>query len=516
MTINGTPTAAGSVTFTVNVVDAIGAVLNKTYTVTINPALTITPSLPAGTAGASYHQTLTVTGGSKPYTTFTITGFGAGTTGLSAAALTPSAAAGTVVLSGTPSAAGTVVFTVNVTDAAGSHLTKGYSVTINAAPGIGSLTTTQWTAGKSGFTGTLAISGGTGPFSLAGAAGLPPGLSAGLVGSTIHITGTPTAVGTFAGSVTIHDAAGAAATKIFTITINAPPTLGNLTATQWTVGRSGFASSMTLSGGTSGFSIASAAGLPAGLTASLTGNTIHITGTPTAAGTFNGSVTIRDAVGATVLKPFTLTINAPPTLGNLTTTHWTAGKSGFTGVIPLTAGTGPFIIASVSGLPTGLTAVVSGNAIRFTGTPSAAGTFAAGSITLHDAAGASVSKTFSITINPPLLITTTSLPGAKMGVPYTAAIKARGGTGAVAFAITAGSLPPGLKLEQHRHDHRRVPRHRFLHGHHHGHRRGRPPRSAKNTPCRLPYNEPVPFRGTPEPFGKAGRNPLRTSHRAQT
>jgi hypothetical protein len=93
-----------------------------------------------------------------------------------------------------------------------------------------------------------------------------------------------------------------------------------------------------------------------------------------------------------------------------------------------------------------LTAVVSGNTIRLTGTPSTAGIFAAGSITLHDATGASVTKAFSLTINPPLVITTTTLPASRMGTPYTADVQTRGGTGAVTFALTAGSLPPGIQL----------------------------------------------------------------------
>ncbi len=447
VTINGTPTAAGSVTFTVNVIDAIGAVSNKTYTVTINPAPSITPSLPAGTAGASYHRTISVTGGTKPYSTFTVIGFNPGTTGLSTAAMTVNAAAGTIVINGTPSAAGTVAFTVNVTDTVGSHLSKVYSVTINAPPTLGNLSATQWTAGTSGFTGVIPISSGTAPFTIASSSGLPTGLTAVVTGTTIHFTGTPSSAQTFAtGSITVQDSAGASVSKTFSMTINPALAIGTPTATQWTTGISGFVSALSVSGGTGGLSIASTSGLPKGLTAVLTGNTIRIVGTPTAAGAFAGSVTLRDTVGAVVTKAFTITINAPPTLGNLSTTQWTTGKSGFVSSMTIAGGTGPFTLASSSGLPTGLTAVLSGNTIRITGTPSAAQTFAAGSVTLHDASGASVTKTFSITINPPLLITTTSLPASTLAALYSATVQAKGGTGAITFAITAGSLPPGMKL----------------------------------------------------------------------
>jgi large repetitive protein len=45
-----------------------------------------------------------------------------------------------------------------------------------------------------------------------------------------------------------------------------------------------------------------------------------------------------------------------------------------------------------------------------------------------------------------LQITTTSLPASTLGAPYTATVQSKGGTGAVTFAITGGSLPPGMKL----------------------------------------------------------------------
>ena len=446
VTLDGTPTAAGTVTFTVNVVDAVGAVLNKTYTVTINPTLALTAALRLGPPARATIKPSRSAGGTKPYTTVTIAGFSAGSTGLSAAGLTINATAGTIVLDGTPSAAGTVAFTVNVTDAAGSQLTQEVSVTINAALSAGTLSTTQWTTGVSGFTGALTISGGTEPFSLASSSRLPTGLTAVLTGTSIRFTGTPTAPGTFAGSVTVHDAAGASLAIPLTIVINPALAVGSLTATQWTAGSSGFVSTMSVSGGTGGLSLTSSSGLPAGVTAALSGTTIHLTGTPAAAGTFAGSVTIKDGVGASLTRTFTLTISTPPTLGNLTTTQWTAGKAGFSGVIAIASGTGPFTIASSSGLPTGLTAVVSGTTIRFSGTPSTAKTFAAGSITLHDATGASVTKTFTITINPPLVIATTSLPAATLGGPYSEAVQATGGTGAIIYGISAGSLPPGLKL----------------------------------------------------------------------
>jgi len=93
---------------------------------------------------------------------------------------------------------------------------------------FGPLSVTSWTVNQSGFPGTIALSGGTGSYSLTAQSGLPAGLTATLAGSTISITGTPTQAGTFAsGSVTIKDSTGATATDSFSVTINnkATPTL---------------------------------------------------------------------------------------------------------------------------------------------------------------------------------------------------------------------------------------------------------------------------------------------------
>jgi hypothetical protein len=46
----------------------------------------------------------------------------------------------------------------------------------------------------------------------------------------------------------------------------------------------------------------------------------------------------------------------------------------------------------------------------------------------------------------PLVIATSALPGGTVGIPYSSAVSASGGTSPYTWAITAGSLPPGLSL----------------------------------------------------------------------
>src|SRR4029079_8459198 len=144
---------------------------------------------------------------------------------------------------------------------------------------------------------------------------------------------------------------------------------------------------------TSPYTIDAQSGLPTGLTATVSGSTISFTGTPTAAGTFaSGRVPIKDATGATATKTFSITINPALSFGSLSATSWTVNQAGFSGTIAVSGGTSPYTIDAQSGLPTGLTATVSGSTISFTGTPTAAGTFASGSVTIKDATGATATK----------------------------------------------------------------------------------------------------------------------------
>ena len=54
-----------------DVIDSVGATLSKSYTLTVNPALSIAPpALADATAGTATSQTITVSDGSKPYSSF--------------------------------------------------------------------------------------------------------------------------------------------------------------------------------------------------------------------------------------------------------------------------------------------------------------------------------------------------------------------------------------------------------------------------------------------------------------
>ena len=123
----GTPTTAGTYTFTMRVTDYQGDQATQQFTATINPPLQITPTMPAGTVGVAYSQDLIAQGGVPPFT-WSIFANDPLPPGLSLGTTAPDF---NNVLTGTPTQAGTFSFTIQVTDSAGYSTTGTVTITIN-------------------------------------------------------------------------------------------------------------------------------------------------------------------------------------------------------------------------------------------------------------------------------------------------------------------------------------------------------------------------------------------------
>ena len=123
----GTPTTAGTYTFTMRVTDYQGDQATQQFTATINPPLQITGTMPAGTVGVAYSQDLIAQGGVPPYT-WSIFANDPLPPGLSLGTTAPDF---NNVLTGTPAQAGTFSFTIQVTDSAGYSTTGTVTITIN-------------------------------------------------------------------------------------------------------------------------------------------------------------------------------------------------------------------------------------------------------------------------------------------------------------------------------------------------------------------------------------------------
>jgi hypothetical protein len=448
ITFTGTPTVVQAFSGSITIQDAVGDQTTQTVSISINAPPTISHmSTNNWTQGlANFTGAMTIRGGAAPFSIVSNDFLPPG--------VTPVISGNLIRFTGVPSVAKTYSdCTVTIADASGATATKVFVIAVEPALIVGNLTQTQWTVGQPGFTGALAIGGGTGSYSLVTSAstGLPTGLTAMVSGGTVHFTGTPTQVGAFPnGSVTVTDADGAVVTQTFAITINAAPTLSPLTTLQWTAGTLGYTGTVAISGGTGPYTISSYAYLP--FSAAVSGHTVYFTGTAPERVYYGATFTIRDKSGATATQTNTISVNPVVTLSSLTSNAWTVGQVGFNGAITINYGTQPFTITSFTGLPTGLTPVVSGATITFTGTPTVAGAFSAGNIAMEDSGGGIFNVPVDITINPPLTFSTTALPAVIDGVAYGATLKTAGGSGGDIFALTGGSiLPTGLTLQSNGH-----------------------------------------------------------------
>ncbi len=145
--------------------------------------------------------------------------------------------------------------------------------------------------------------------------------------------------------------------------------------------------------GATGIGVAS--GLPAGVMANFASNTITISGTPSASGTFMYTIPLAGGCGS-VNATGTITVKANNTVSAPSSTPTLCLGTGLTNITHTT--TGATGIGVASSLPAGVMANFASNTITISGTPIANGTFMY-SIPLTGGCG-NVSAMGTITVNP--------------------------------------------------------------------------------------------------------------------
>lgn len=300
-----TAVASGNATITAT---ETGSGKSGTATISVPVPLTITATgLASGTVGVAYSQTVAASGGQTPYAW--------SVTGTLPAGLTINTSSGTI--SGTPTAAGTFSFTVVAADAGTPQqsASKALSITIAAVIVPLSITTTSLPSGTVGaaYAQFIEATGGQTPYAWSVSGTLPDGVT--INASTGAISGTPTVAATFNFTVTVTDGGSPqqSVSKALSITITAvvaPLAITTNSLAGATVGIA-YAQSVEATGGQGAYTW-SADGLPPGL--SINSSTGSIAGTPSAAGTFNVTVTVKDGGSPqqTASKPLTLTVAAAP------------------------------------------------------------------------------------------------------------------------------------------------------------------------------------------------------------
>jgi hypothetical protein len=358
-------------------------------TITVNAQLVVTTSsLPAGSAGAGYDESLTASGGVAPYTWSVVSG-----------SLPPGltlSASGQI--SGTATSGGSFSFTVVVTDSEtpAAAAAQALTITVDAVPHITSADSATFTADTAGsFTITTT---GYPAATLTEAGALPSGVTFASNGDgTATLSGTPAAgsEGTYPVTISAANSAGAANTQPFVLTVSGGLDITSADSTTATAGAA-FSFTITASG-TPAATLTHAGTLPSGVTFTANSNgTATLAGTPaaTAHGVYPIAVTAKNSIGATS-QAFLLTVDAGPAFSSSAAVTETAGVAFSYGV---TTTAYPTAALTTATLPGGFTFAGNDNG---TGTLSGSSALAAGtySITITAAnATASVSQTITLTV----------------------------------------------------------------------------------------------------------------------
>jgi hypothetical protein len=252
------------------------------------------------------------------------------------------------------------------------------------------------------------------------------------------ISGTPTAAGSSAITLSATNTAGTGTLPLtFTVAQPVPVISSAAVAT----GRAGvvFAGyTTTATNSPTSFALASGA-LPAGL--SLNPATGQITGTPSASGTFNVTLTATNAGGTSVAFSVSFRIAAAATVPVVTSSPVATGRVGEAFSYQTTASFSPTGFAAVGPLPGGLSINATG---LVSGTPTTAGRFTM-NLTATNADGTSAPLAVQVTITPSALspvITSSSTAGGTAGSAFAYTIAATN----TPTAFTATGLPAGLAV----------------------------------------------------------------------
>jgi serine/threonine-protein kinase len=326
------------------------------------------------------------------------------------------------------------------------------------------------------YYGTVTASGGTGPYRWAAPTGLPDGLTAYTHGRTLTIGGTPTRPGRYLVGVSVSDGESPARTAAATIPIivrppvivHRPPlmlTADVPTLTQVGGGYGdgddyGYYGTVTVWGGQGPYYWGPATGLPDGLYASHDGSTLTISGTPTRAGRYLVTVSVRDSEhpGRTAVERFLIIVKRavqpppprPPVLSSCLPGIATVGEP-YSGTVTVYGGQAPYQWDRTTGLPDGLSAYPSGSTLTISGTPTQAGRYLVDvSVRDSERPGKTVQEQIPIIVRPsqvvetPLRLTADVPTVTQAGAEgYSGTVTVAGGQAPYTWGTTTG-LPDGL------------------------------------------------------------------------
>jgi hypothetical protein len=454
-TVSGTPTEPlTSRNYVVTFSDAAGQTATATFNLTVGGGpVALDTSL--SIASRTVTQNIAIT----PFTPVTATG---GQTPLTYS-ISPTLPTGLSLNSSTGQISGTATissvdtaYQITVTDATGSTSSKTFNLTVEAPAVI----TTVAVSSRTVIQGVLVTpftpitaTGGIPPLTYSINPELPNGLSFNT--STGQITGTasqPVTQKTYTVTVSDSNSPSQNSSKTFTLTVDPLPSLISTVLTP--------ASSFTKNTAITSFTPVSASGgyltltysispvLPAGL--NFNTSTGQITGTPTeVSNSTEYTVTITDQANQITFKSFTLEVGPAVLTTALVISSRTVIQNSviipFTPVIA-TGGEGVLLYNISPSLPAGLN--FNSATGQITGAPSVISGSVSYEITVTDQLSQSSSKSFSLAVDPPPLLLTTTI-GQQTLVQFESTsftpVTVVGGFGTLTYSINP-SLPQGLNF----------------------------------------------------------------------
>lgn len=401
--VTGSAVEAGSFAAVLRALDTgTGTSSDVNFEITVDPEFVVSgPASVTATVDDAYSVTFAVSGGLGPYSFTTVSSLPPGLV---------LSADGTIA--GTPSQGGLYDDIVVVAhDARGRSLAAAvFAIAVEDPLAV--------TAGSppNGYTNVAysyvpAVTGGSGVYTSVSVSNVSSslaalGLQSGIVGNEVKIVGVgaggrPTAQGSWTGAFTVTDSVGHTATSsVVTISIGAPLPLTLSGTALPAVAGTPYEFVPTIQGGTAPY-VVSVTNTGAfrlsdvGLVVSQADGSI--TGTPTAGGTWTGTLSVIDAANAsgTLNVSIAIAANGPPNVSGSAPSPYASGASYPLTTFVATGGAKPYTWSLTGDVPPGLSINPATGALS--GTPTSAGTYTFNVVaTGSDSAAGSIAQTVVI------------------------------------------------------------------------------------------------------------------------
>ena len=413
--LSGVLTTPGEFKFTIQVADSAvpPQTAQQTFDIVVIPGVTLTctPSDGPTRVGQPYSSTCTAAGGQPPYVL--------SAEGLPFGINFTQSSPTTGTISGTPTIATNYYgYFVSATDSARNRSNVQFSGRLDAATGPPGLRLTcnpsippGWEVGVTITPVQCVATGGFPPYSWNALNGLN-GLSLTAVGGSATVSGTPTTSSPFYGLSVADSSAPQPQYAQWTQggTVSPRLTMNCIPSDSPTSVGQVFSSSCSSSGGVQPYSWSSSGNLPSGLTFNWSTfglATAGISGSPTAPGPYNFTVTLQDSASSPVMVSQTFSGNILA-VGSGVFVECSSTNGNYTGgsaITPVTCkasgGSPPYQWSISSGaLPTGLTLTPVSTGTTVAGIPTVAGKFTS-SVSATDSVGQMGSWPFSAAVANP-------------------------------------------------------------------------------------------------------------------